>query len=98
MSLTGFLEGELIRINGEFRTVSDQLYDPQVIRVRIQKPDGEVLTYLHGTDAQLVRDAVGKYHADIALSMPGMWRYRWESEGGQGACDDRFFVRNSGVV
>ena len=29
--------------------------------------------------AEIVRDSVGKYHADISVDLSGKWRYEWRA-------------------
>ena len=45
-------------------------------------------TFVHGTDAALVRDALGRFHVDAVLDQSGLWSTRWESQGtAQGATE-----------
>lgn len=70
--------------------------DPTTITVQIKKPDGTVLTYVYGVDAEVVRDGVGLYHVDINLDQVGTWYYRF---AGTGACvaaaETEFYVLES---
>lgn len=33
--------------------------------------------YVEGTDAEIVRDSAGRYHADLIPTRLGLYRYRW---------------------
>ena len=39
--------------------------DPMALAVSVKAPDGTIMTYTYGTDAELVRSAVGSYYIDI---------------------------------
>lgn len=89
--------GEKIAVDGEFKRESDgELIDPTTVKFDVKKPDGVTTAYVYGTDAELVKDAVGQYHAELDLDQSGNWHYRMYSEGtGQTAAEDDLFVRQS---
>lgn len=55
--------------------------DPTGLSFTLQPPDGVTVTYVYGTDAELVKDSVGNYHVDITLSQPGRWAYKFNATG-----------------
>ena len=57
----------------EIRDGSGTLADPDSLIVSVREADGAVTDYAYGTDALVVRDDVGEYHADVPLTAPGMW-------------------------
>lgn len=72
--------GTLVRVSVTFQ-VGGTDTDPTTVTFRHRKPDGTVTAWVYGTDSQVVKDAVGKYHADLALNQEGVWTYRWEGTG-----------------
>src|SRR5262245_59455198 len=74
-------EGDLVRIDAEFRTHLDVLADPGTVSLRYIKPDGTLVTLEYPTDTDLVRDSLGVYHVDVTVDMAGDWAYNWTSTG-----------------
>jgi hypothetical protein len=55
-------------------------------------------TLEYGVDPGLVKDSTGKYHVDVDLTEPGVWKYRWRSTGVcQAAAQEQFTVRRENV-
>ena len=72
--------------------------DPATVTFQI-KVGEDLLTYIYGTDPELVRDAVGVYHVDYTPVAHGTYHYRWSSTGiGQETAEDEFYVQRSNVV
>lgn len=92
--------GDLVRVSGSFRdAILGGAIDPDVVKLSVRSPDGTVTTYTHGTDAEVVKDQVGEYHADINADQSGTCYYRWWSTGeGQAAEENRFVVREARAV
>jgi hypothetical protein len=96
---TTYDEGQLVRISGTFKDFAGALHDPTTVKVRWQKPDGTITIKTYVTDAEVVRDSIGAYRADIDANTQGTWKYRWEATGtGQAAKEEEFFVRASAFV
>lgn len=58
--------------------------DPDAVLLVVMQPGQtkeEATTYTYGVDAQIVRDQLGEYHADIQFPVSGMAYYRWFSTG-----------------
>lgn len=51
--------------------------DPTTVTLTVTQPDGAV--QIHAAD--VVRDGVGAYHFDLAVTEAGEWRYRWQGAG-----------------
>lgn len=92
--------GDLVRVSAPFTLVSSgAAVDPDVVKLTIKTPSGTVTTYIYGTDAEIVKDSTGNYHADISAGEAGTWHYRWWSTGnGQAAQEKRFEVRTAEAV
>ncbi len=76
--------GDVVRVSTDpgFRDGDGALGDPDVVRLRWQahSDDGETV-WVYGTDAEITRDSIGLYHADIPVTVAGMHHFRWEGEG-----------------
>lgn len=92
--------GDLVRVEATFTdSVLGTAVDPDVVKLSVKSPDDVVTTYVYLTDAEIVKDAVGEYHADIDVDQAGDWFYRWWSTGdGQAAEEKRFKVRAAEAV
>jgi hypothetical protein len=88
--------GDKVRVSGAFTLVSSgAAVDPDTVSLIVTDPDGLETTYVYLTDAEVVKDSTGNYHADISASAPGTWYYRWLSTGnGQAGEAKHFHVRN----
>lgn len=51
--------------------------DPDSLVLSVRDPSGEVTPYEYGVDVIVVRDSAGVFHADVALTDPGMWVFAW---------------------
>lgn len=64
-------------------------WDPATVRLMVRAPTGELrrgvpryaeTLHVYGEPGGvIVRDSTGTYHADVLLTNPGRWRWRWES-------------------
>lgn len=91
--------GSSPRSFGEFHNIAGALADPQTVRVTILKPGLAPITKTYGTDAEVIKDAVGKYHIDLDANVEGVWQVRWFAEGiGKAATEMRFRVKDSDFV
>lgn len=96
MAATSFDVGDVVRLAGNFQNQSGTDVDPGVVTVKVKNPIGAVTAYVYGTDAEVIRDSAGNYHADIAADKEGVWFYRWEGSGvNKGAGEDSFTVADS---
>lgn len=74
--------GDLARFSVTFTDAAGAPTDPTTVTLRLLHPDGSTaITYVYGTDAALIRDDVGAYHADYLLDTVGYWVWRWEGTG-----------------
>jgi hypothetical protein len=89
--------GDLARFSVTFTDAVGTATDPTTITYRLLHPDGTTeTTYNYGTDAALIRDGVGAYHADVLLTTVGYWAWRWEGTGAvQAAVEGRILAIES---
>ena len=92
--------GDLVRVSATFKDAEteDEL-DPTEVSLSVCTPDGEVVTYVYDTDAEVVKEDVGMYYADLDANQTGTWFYRWWSTGtGQASEEGRFTVRGLNAI
>mgnify|MGYP001596122648 CR=1 FL=1 len=72
-----------VRFSASVKNASGNLSDPTNISIQIFNPNSvQSASYLQGTDAELVKDATGLYHADYVIpGSPGLWSWKWRSTG-----------------
>ena len=94
MTVNHYDKGDLVAVEAVFTDRNDALIDPTAVSFKIKDPNGNITTYVFGTDAELVRDSLGKYHVDVSPGIDGTWQYRYESTGtGQAAEEGQFQVK-----
>lgn len=89
--------GDLIPLRKTFR-VNNQLVDPATVTFQI-RIGTTLLTYIHGTHPQLVRESIGVYLVEYTPTASGTYYYRWSCTGiGQDAEEGYFRVPKSNVI
>lgn len=89
--------GDYVRISSTFRQ-NAALIDPSTVSVTVKAPDGTSVTYSYA-GSTVTKDSLGIYYVDVAPSLVGTYRYRWQSTGtGAGAEESWFQVRARKVV
>ena len=97
--LDAYLVGDFARISLGVADLTGLIADPGGLVLRVKSASGSVTAYTYGSDAVIVRDGVGAYHADIPLTAPGQWAYRWEcSAPNAGAAEGVINVQKSRVT
>ena len=98
MTISRYMVGTLVRCSGAFRTAAGAAQDPAAVSFTFKNPDGDIETYVHGTDVELVKDSTGNYHVDVDADAPGGWYFRFAGTGsGQAAAEGQFRVDSSKV-
>lgn len=87
---------ESITVDSLTGNVTGTPADPTTATLKLHDPTGAETTYtLAGGD--IVRDTVGVYHCEVALSVSGQWRGRVIASGAIVAVDEFLFrVESSG--
>lgn len=75
-----------IRLSAHF-SVGGADTDPSTIKLHVRDPLDVVTEYEYGVDAEVVKDATGKYHADLDFDQSGIWGYHWYGSGSAKASD-----------
>lgn len=72
--------GDVVRLNGTFRTTGGALVDPTKVTFKYEDPSGNVVT-VTSTGASVIHPSSGYYYVDIAPDETGVWEYRIFSTG-----------------
>lgn len=88
--------GDLVRVTGTFTNSAGEALDPTAVNCKVKDPSGNVVTYVYGTDDELVKTSTGVYYVDVDADEAGDWWARVYSTGtGQAASEYIFSVRLS---
>lgn len=96
--MSNWIIGEVGVVSLSAATPSGAPIDPASVLVKIKAPDGTVTTHAYGIDAEVVRDAAGKYHMHQEFSAVGKWAWRWEVGTPDGVVEGAINVGRSRVL
>lgn len=88
-----FPPGNVVRISAEFRDSNDTLVDPTTVVFKVITPEDEAAQVVTN-----VKDAVGKYHADVLADVPGTYFFQATGSGNITASIEGSFETNSHVA
>jgi hypothetical protein len=80
MTINYYKLGQKVRCTVNFK-VSSVLTDPTTVTCKVMDPGKNVVTYVYGTDAALVKDSTGIYHVDVTTDEKKQWNFRFEGTG-----------------
>lgn len=80
--------GDTTRISTNF-SQGGIAQDPGTVALRVKFPDATISDYAY--PATIVRDSVGNYHVDLAITQRGPHRYRWVSTGAAASAEEGVF-------
>lgn len=86
----GYQPGDTVRLSSAF-TVGVTPTDPTTVVLTYRAPSGTTTTLTYLTDAAVVKDGTGVYHADIVASTAGIWSWRWVGTGAAAGVDEGSF-------
>lgn len=88
--------GDLVRVS-VYITVNGVATDPSTgPTCEYQDPSLVEVSKTYPGDAEVVKDATGRYHLDISVDEAGTWYYNWSGTGtAQGAEEGSFIVATS---
>lgn len=86
-----FQPGDTVTLDTTFK-VDDVLTDPTAVTLTVRAPDGTQTAYVYLTDAEVVKDSTGTYHADIVVDAAGIWAWEWEGTGAAAGVDEGTFT------
>lgn len=71
--------GSSRRVTGTFTDGDGVAVDPDTVTFKLRDPCGSETSYVYLTDGEVQKADTGSYYADIILTSPGRWFYRWEA-------------------
>jgi ABC-type Fe3+ transport system substrate-binding protein len=90
--------GDRARLEVGFTNLAGNPTDPTAVTLKVKAPGTAVVTYTFGVGGTIVKDSTGNYHADIDITVPGKWHYRWTGTGALVVVEETsLFVRKSNV-
>lgn len=96
---TNFVIGAVAKIAATIKNDAGVLADPSAFRLRVKSPSGVLTNYVFGSAGEVIKDAVGTYHALIPLTEAGRYTYRWEADApNAGAFEGVITVKKSIVI
>lgn len=81
VTLTNVDIGDVTRCAVTFTNAAGVATDPTTVTFRAQPPSGAAITYVYGTDNQLVKDSTGVYHVDLPMTQAYTWHVRFVGTG-----------------
>lgn len=80
-----YYEGDTITLQATFRDIAGDLVDPSSVVLTVEDPSQNITT------PSPTNPSVGVYQAEVDLTEPGWWSYRWEGETSEGTkvCEGR---------
>jgi uncharacterized protein YjdB len=67
--------GDGVRITATFTDITGAINDPTTVTFQAKDPHGAVITN------PATKQSTGIYYADLVLTAPGIWHYRWAGTG-----------------
>lgn len=90
-------QGDLVKVSAVFKRGAG-FDDPTAVTLKLRKGDGTVVTFTYPPAGTIVRDSLGKFHADISIDLPGTWAYRWEGTAPVQSAGQETFVVQPALV
>jgi hypothetical protein len=84
--------GDLVRIATDpVFSVGGTPTDPTAVSLQVRTPAGVVTEYTYAL-GQVTKAATGSYYADVSVTAPGLWYWRWEGTGAATAAAEGYIV------
>lgn len=82
-----------------YRTILDDgvATDPATLQVEVERPNGDIDTFVFGVDAALTNPSVGYYELVYTPATPGTFNYRWETTDPDTVGEGSFLVGASAL-
>jgi len=94
--MSTYLIRQMPRLSVVFTTLAGADVDPDNVSCTVRHPNGKKVVYTYGTDMELIKDDIGRYHIDLLLDSAKLWYIFWEASGTYfGAGDHSLEVRSS---
>mgnify|MGYP001611372411 CR=1 FL=1 len=74
--------GSALRFSVVVKNAAGTLIDPTTLTLVVSDRGGAIKTLVYGTDADLIKDSTGNFHADyIVAGYYGKWKCKFTSTG-----------------
>jgi hypothetical protein len=85
--------GDSIRLSAVFYDEDGDAVDPTTITLKVKDLVPATTSYVYGVDAEVIKDRVGHYHADLVITGAGdgYWYFRYEGTGTAVAAEEMKF-------
>lgn len=87
-----YYKGGSVRLHVRVAGDGDADFDPAVLALKTRFDSGQVTVLTYGIDPEIVRDRIGRYHADLDLLGAGTFHFRWETTAPAGAAEGKIPV------
>lgn len=87
-----YYKGGSVRLHVRVAGDGDADFDPAVLTLKTRFDSGQVTVLTYGIDPEIVRDRIGRYHADLDLLGAGTFHFRWETTAPAGAAEGKIPV------
>lgn len=86
-----------VRLRAIFKDfVTKTNVDPTNLTFKFKYPDGTKISYIYGTNPELVRESTGVYYVIMDVTNSGLYFYRFEASGlFRSAAESKFLVKPS---
>ena len=94
MTTASYDIGDQRRLTVTFTDINDTAADPTGVTFVMVAPDGTQTSYIYLTDSELVKEGVGVYYVDFAITQRGRHAYRFAGTGAVVAAEaGEFYAR-----
>lgn len=98
LNLEDIVIGEVAKISVAITDSNAIASDPSALRLKVKSPAGTLTTYVFGVAAELVKDSIGNYHANILMNEVGKWAYRWEADAPNAGANEGLITVKKSIV
>ena len=81
---------DIVRVTAYF-SIDGVATDPTGPTCKYKDPSASIVSKTHPGDAEVVKDATGRYHLDITIDEAGTWYYNWSGTGTAQAAEEGSF-------
>mgnify|MGYP001575301948 CR=1 FL=1 len=92
-NIDSFWLGQIVRVQTTITSATDSTVkvEPGHLKWSLKEPDGTTVSYVRGTDAQLVSATVGVFYVDWPSAKDGLHRGGWLGTASNGGADEFSF-------
>lgn len=90
--------GNGVTTTQQFRNTAGTLTDPSTVTLVVREPDGTRVTYIYGTDVEVVRASAGVFTFSHTPDQVGRYGYRWVGTGTVAYAEEQFITITASQV